>query len=74
MLAQLMTRLHERGAENAESMGEGGPIVITEDCAVSILLIHILLLLMKEVLTLNLNRLCNGSNTLNCSVIALPFR
>ena len=37
MLAQLMARLHERGEENGENIGEGGPIVITEDCAVSAL-------------------------------------
>lgn len=73
MLAQLMTRLHERGAENAESMGGSGPVVITEDCAVSIILIHIVLLLMTEVLTLNLNRLCKDSNPSVCSVIALAF-
>ena len=37
MLAQLVARLHERSTEEGGNEGEEGPLVIAEDCAVSIL-------------------------------------
>ena len=58
MLAQLVARLHERNADEGGTEDEDGPLIITEDCAVSILKNAVQIPPALEELTCYWNRPC----------------